>query len=113
MTKLFSENVESLDFHNEPDTSRDVINKFVSDVTKGNIVDLLVPGAISDETKLVLANAAYFKGQWSSKFDPEETKPRIFYDFGRIPVYVDMMKQRGYFNYGNKKKIESAYQLAS
>lgn len=29
---------------------------------------------------------------------------KIFYDHGRMPVYVDMMKQRGHFNYG---KIES------
>lgn len=100
MAKLFSENIESLDFQTDPESSRGTINKFVSDVTRGNINDLLVPGAITDETKLVMANAAYFKGQWSSKFDPEETKPRIFYDFGPIPVYVDMMKQRGYFNYG-------------
>lgn len=96
MAKLFSENIESLDFQTDPESSRGIINKFVSDVTRGNINDLLVPGAITDETKLVMANAAYFKGQWSSKFDPEETKPRIFYDFGPIPVYVDMMKQRGY-----------------
>lgn len=102
MTKLFSENVESLDFAKEPEVSRETINKFIGDVTKGNLNDLLVPGAISQDTKLVLANAAYFKGQWASKFDVEETKPRIFYDFGRIPVYVDMMKQRGYFNYGTK-----------
>lgn len=99
--KLFSENVETLDFVKDPEASRAKINDFVNDVTRGNIKDLLVPGSISEQTKLVLANAAYFKGQWSSKFDAEDTKPRIFYDFGRIPVYVDMMKQRGYFNYGN------------
>lgn len=100
MTKLFSENIESLDFKGEPVASSDVINTFIEETTKENIKNLLVPGAITSATKLVLANAAYFKGQWASKFDAEDTKPRIFYDFGRMPVYVDMMKQRGYFNYG-------------
>lgn len=100
MQNLFAENIETLDFVNETEPSRKKINDFVSDVTRGNIQDILVPGSITESTKLVLANAAYFKGQWASKFSPENTKPRIFYDFGKTPVYVDMMHQRGYFNYG-------------
>lgn len=100
MTKMFSENIEKLDFATEPDQCRNQINSFVEEVTKNNIKDLLPPGSISTDTKVVLANAAYFKGHWTSKFDKEETQKKIFYEHSRMPVYVDMMKQKGSFNYG-------------
>lgn len=97
---MFGENIETLDFASDPDQCRTQINTFVEDVTKNNIKDLLPPGSISTETKVVLANAAYFKGNWGSKFDKEDTQKKIFYEHSRMPVYVDMMKQKGYFNYG-------------
>lgn len=97
---MFKANIEALDFATEPEQCRSQINTFVEEVTKNNIKDLLPPGSISTATNLVLANAAYFKGNWASKFDAEETQKKIFYEHGRMPVYVDMMKQRGHFNYG-------------
>lgn len=97
---MFSDNIDALDFAAEPEQCRSQINSFVEEVTKNNIKDLLPPGAISTDTNVVLANAAYFKGNWASKFDKEDTQKKIFYEHSRMPVYVDMMKQKGYFNYG-------------
>lgn len=103
MKKMFDANIETLDFASNPEQCRSQINTFVEDVTKNNIKDLLPPGSISTETKVVLANAAYFKGNWASKFDKEDTQKKIFYEHSRMPVYVDMMKQKGYFNYGKNE----------
>lgn len=100
MKKMFNDNIETMDFASDPDQYRTQINEFVEQVTKNNIKDLLPPGAISTDTNVVLANAAYFKGMWASKFDKEDTEKKIFYEHSRMPVYVDMMRQRGYFNYG-------------
>lgn len=61
---MFSDNIETLNFNEEPEECRLHINKFVEQVTKDNIKDLLIPGAISSATNIVVANAAYFKGQW-------------------------------------------------
>lgn len=97
---MFNDSIKKLDFLTDPVASRNEINGFVEEVTKNNIKELLTPDAITSNTHLVVANAAYFKGQWASKFEQEDTKPTIFYDHGRMPVYVDMMKQRGTFNYG-------------
>jgi serine protease inhibitor len=97
---MFKDNIETLDFATEPEESRDQINKFVEEVTKENIKNLLPPGSIGTDTNVVLANAAFFKGNWASKFDVEDTQKKIFYEHSRMPVYVDMMRQRGYFNYG-------------
>lgn len=99
--RMFNENIETLDFATDPEQSRNQINQFVEDVTKNNIKDLLPPGSIGTDTNVVLANAAFFKGNWASKFDKEDTEKKIFYEHSRMPVYVDMMKQRGHFNYGN------------
>lgn len=104
MQKLFANNIEKLDFVRDADGSRQKINTFVEDITKGNIRDLLVPGSLTENTKLVLANAAYFKGQWASKFDPKDTKPDIFYESGSKQVFTDMMYKKGYFNYGMNYK---------
>lgn len=97
---MFSANIEKMDFATQPDQCRNQINGFVEEVTKNNIRDLLPPGSISTDTKVVLANAAYFKGLWASKFDKEDTQKKIFYEHSRMPVYVDVMRQRGSFNYG-------------
>lgn len=97
---MFSENIEQLDFTENTEGCRAHINAFVEQVTQNNIKDLLVPGSVSSDTKLVVTNAAFFKGQWAAKFDKEDTKMDIFYDHGKMPIYVEMMKQRGHFNYG-------------
>jgi len=41
--------------------------------------------------KLVILNAIYFKGQWSSKFDAKETKKADFYNHGKDAKQVDTM----------------------
>lgn len=102
---MFKTNIEVMDFSAEPEECRNKINGFVEEVTKSYIKDLIPSGSITPETNVVLANAAFFKGNWASKFDKEDTQKKIFYEHSRMPVYVDMMRQRGYFNYGMIYKI--------
>lgn len=64
------------------------------------IKDLIPFGSIDKATKLVLVNAAYFKGKWENKFDPEDTKPEVFYSSPSKQVVVDMMHLEATFNYG-------------
>lgn len=61
MENLFREELRSLDFAGHPEESRVEINSWIEQFTKGNIKNILPAGAISQATKLVLANAAYFK----------------------------------------------------
>lgn len=111
--KTFENSLEKLNFAKDPEASRLKINRFVEDVTKGNIKDILVPGSLSAESKIVLANAAYFKGQWASKFNPRFTSKEIFYESGSKQVFVDMMKKQGYYNYGkpNFTPITANYRI--
>lgn len=86
--------VHLLDFINSPDASRKVINQWVSDETKDKINDLLPENSISTDTKMVLVNAIYFKADWLSPFDANDTYDDTFKLLDGSEVTVPMMGQR-------------------
>ncbi|KAL9706392.1 hypothetical protein quinque_009910 [Culex quinquefasciatus] len=69
------------------------------------VTDLLIPGSITTNTKLAIANGAYFKSTCQSKFKPEETKKEIFYVSNERQDFVDMMHVEGTFNYAANEKF--------
>lgn len=102
---LFSEELNVLDFQSDPEKCLQEINKFVEDVTKGNIKDLLSKGDITTETRITLANAAYFKGSWASKFDPKFTKKEIFYTSTSQMNFVEMMSKNASYNHAANEQL--------
>jgi serpin B len=60
--------VVPLDFADEPDASREVINDWVSDRTAALIPELLPAGFIEPDTVLVLTDAVYFAADWATPF---------------------------------------------
>ncbi|MGF1578550.1 MAG: serpin family protein, partial [Gemmataceae bacterium] len=54
------------------------INAWIEKQTRDRIKDILQKGDLNRLTRLVLANAIYFKGQWSEPFDESATKPQDF-----------------------------------
>lgn len=69
-----------LDYKTNPDGARTTINDAVAKSTHNRITDLLPEKSITDETRLVLTNAAYFKSKWWHTFDEKQTKPGNFYN---------------------------------
>ncbi len=67
-----------VDFVGQPDKERLVINKWIADQTNDRIKDLLGEGSITTDTRLVLTNAIYFKGDWLSEFEERQTREREF-----------------------------------
>lgn len=55
------------------------VNSWVESATGGLIKELLPAGSVNHMTRLVLANAMYFKGAWSEKFDASKTKESAFH----------------------------------
>lgn len=94
----FHQELAPLDFQTKSEECRVEINNWISNVTRNEITDMLKMGEVDAQTKLVLANAAYFKGQWSNKFDPKDTKKDIFYTSESKQSFVDMMHKRGTYN---------------
>ncbi len=66
------------DFRNKTDAERLRINQWVSEQTRGKIRDILPSGSITSLTRLVIANAIYFKGTWATPFSEKLTKSAPF-----------------------------------
>ena len=80
-----------LDYVQEPEESRLIINAWVSDQTKERIQDLIPQGAIDSDTRLVLSNAIYFKATWLEPFEESLTEDRIFHGLDSEDFFVPMM----------------------
>ena len=64
----FDADLIPVDFQTQPEPSRQQINDWVAHKTQDKIKDLLPPGSITPDTRLVLTNAVYFLGKWSNPF---------------------------------------------
>jgi len=65
----------------------------VNEQTNGRI-ERIIDGIIPPDIVLYLINAIYFKGDWLSQFDPDDTQPADFYLQDGSAVQVDMMSQK-------------------
>ncbi|KAI3504813.1 hypothetical protein L1887_26537 [Cichorium endivia] len=59
--------------------------------TGGLIKEILPSDAVDSTTKLILANAVYFKGAWRAKFEPSNTKDHNFHLLDGSKVQVPFM----------------------
>ena len=82
-----------VDFKDHPDSARKQINHWVADQTKNRIKDIIPPGMPDPSTRLVLANAIYFKALWEEEFDPDVTRDGPFYPLNGEMVRVPIMSQ--------------------
>lgn len=80
-----------LDFVSNPDGNRVLINDWVLAATEERIVDLLPPGSITSDTKLVLVNAIYFKASWAAPFDEADTTEDAFTALAGVAVTTPTM----------------------
>jgi len=95
--KHYGAGLRQVDFHN-PEPARQTINRWVEQQTQDKIKDLFAPGTIDNTTRLVLANAIYFKGTWASQFQPNATNDAPFKTNGASNK-VPTMHQKAKFGY--------------
>ncbi|KAM3932421.1 glia-derived nexin [Leptodactylus fuscus] len=99
--EVFHSQVRSADFQDK-NTAASMINQWVKNETKGMIDNLISPELLdSSLTRLVVVNALYFKGLWKSRFQPENTKKRIFYGPEGKAYHVPMLAQLSLFRSGS------------
>jgi serpin B len=87
----FGAGMRSVDFRKDPDAVRLAINEWVSRSTGQKIKEIIPIGALDALTRLVLANAVYFKAAWEHPFAPEDTKDGTFHLLGGSGVKAPMM----------------------
>jgi len=76
--KNYGAAIQLADFVKNFDPVRGQINSWVSNQTKDKINDLLPPGSVDSNTRMVLVNAIYFKADWDTQFDPNNTQDAQF-----------------------------------
>jgi len=74
----FGAPLEPVDFKRTAEKARALINGWVEEKTEKRIRDLVPPGAVDKETRLVLVNAIYFLGDWDEPFSKDATRPAPF-----------------------------------
>ncbi|MHB0938119.1 MAG: serpin family protein [Armatimonadota bacterium] len=94
--KSYQAKLTTLDFL-QPQAA-DTINDWVSDNTRGKIPTLVSPPMLRD-AYLVLINAIYFKGAWTTPFDKEQTQDGPFTLPDGTKKTLPMMRQTGDFAY--------------
>jgi serpin B len=88
------------------------INSWADKETQGKIKDLLPEQSLNELSRLVLANALYFKGNWAKVFDPEDTKTEDFHLLSGETVKVPFLtstKKRHLRKFDTHKVLKLPY----
>jgi serpin B len=98
--------VNVVDFHGAA-SARDTINQWVADRTRQKIQQLIPPGGVRPDTRLILVNALYFKGQWVLPFRASDTSEAPFYREGGGTVRTALMWQCDTFRHVRAKGYQA------
>jgi serine protease inhibitor len=104
--------LNQVNFKGATEAARLTINQWVEKKTQDKIKDLLQPGALRPDTRLVLTNAIYFKGDWETQFDKAQTKNEVFFLSPSQTTTTPLMHREGgfsYFNGGTFQALEIPY----
>lgn len=97
LSKYFHVHPKEVSFKWNSEDIRKQINNWVEKKTEKKIKELFSPDTISSMTRMVLANAIYFKGEWSTPFNPRSTHTDHFYPYENMLRFtkVKYMHERG------------------
>ena len=90
--------VDTVDF-TDKDDAVPKINAWASDNTHGKIKDAISQNDVSGNTAMVMINAIYFKGTWTTTFPDGSTRASTFTREDGSPVLADFMEVTAWFAY--------------
>lgn len=99
LAENYGTGIETLDFSEAPEVSRQFINAWVEESTRDRIQDLLPEGSISSETAAVLTNAVYFKAPWSDAFETMLTQQADFVRIDGTSIKASFMYEQRSLGY--------------
>jgi serpin B len=85
--------LRAVDFQGAPEKAREAINAWVAKETGERIKEIASPGSVSANTRLILANAIYFKAGWDYPFQESATADGAFTLLDGNQVIVPLMHQ--------------------
>ena len=95
--EIYDAEVALVDYVGDTEGARNTVNAWVEEKTKEKIKDLIAPGVFSQDTRLTLVNAVYFKGMWQDQFEEEGTADEAFTVSPTKEVKVAMMHKSAYY----------------
>ena len=95
VSRTFRSGVGLVDYIGKSDAAREAINRWVGVQTMGRIPELLAPPNVTPDTRLVLVNAVYFKGEWVVPFEDGNTVPHTFTTTAGAEIKVPTMETFG------------------
>ena len=107
LQQYYAANVTSLDLKGDSENSRKTINMWVENKTNQKIVDLLPQGSINENSRVVLTNAIYFKGNWTNQFEAQGTNNQNFTIPGNNIIKIPMMTTTASFPYFEDSNIQA------
>merc|ERR1719351_735172 len=105
LEEFYFSNIKEVDF-SQPEESARLINNWVANKTENLIKEFLSPDAISDDSRLVLLNAIYFKANWMKSFNKFDTYSQVFNINQEKQLNVDMMYQQETFSFAENDKLD-------
>ncbi|XP_037365568.1 serpin B4-like [Talpa occidentalis] len=102
--KFYLASLEAANFTNAAEESQKTINSWMESQTNGKIV--FPKGSLSNTTLLVLADIAYFTGEWDKKFDGKMTEQGEFWLAKDKSKRVQMIKQTNSFNFSSLEDLK-------
>ena len=91
LASAYDAGVRLVDFVADTEGAREDINGWVARQTNDRILDLLPPGSVTSDTRLVLTNAIWFKANWAMPFNSDRTEPGSFRLLDGTEALVPMM----------------------
>merc|ERR1712098_883008 len=105
LEKFYFSNVKEVDF-SQAKESAELINNWVANKTGNLINEFLSADALSDDSRLVLLNAIYFKANWMKSFNNFDTYTQVFNINHQKQISVDMMYQQETFPFAENDKLD-------
>ncbi|XP_031769582.2 antichymotrypsin-2-like isoform X3 [Galleria mellonella] len=103
---VFDAEAENIDV-GDPDKAAAIINDWAAEQTRNRITGVISPESITSYTRLILANAIYFKGTWKTKFDPKDTENKDFSVTKDDTIQVKTMKVKDKFKYAESTDLDA------
>ncbi len=97
--RYYAGGFNTVDYIGATEKARKRINQWIMQHTAEKIKELIARGDIDVDTRLVLTNAIYFKGDWAQRFSEQKTRKSPFWLDSGKSVDVPMMANSGVFAY--------------
>lgn len=88
--------VREADFQRAPAEAVKAVNAWAAQATRDKIRDVLTERQLDPQTRVILANAIYFKARWEHEFSEGVTRPAPFRLLDGTRVHVPTMHDMGY-----------------